>query len=205
MANSLTISGELAYAKAQSLMPAFDAAAAATGVDRNLLLAVASRESRMGLALDYRGLGDGGHGHGLMQVDNRYHSAFTATHSPSDHRANVLKGAQILKAELNRYGQNKTYALPAYNAGSGNVDKAVRQGLLPDYYTTGRDYGQDVLDRYNIIRSMGETKTEYQGGKLVTVKEKPEDEAQRLVIYSGVGLLGSLLATSYIAAKAIKN
>ena len=205
MANTLYITGELTYAKASGFMPAFDNAATATGIDRNLLLAIASRESSMGLSLDSRGLGDNGHGNGLMQVDDRYHGGFTSTYSPFDHRQNVLKGAQILQAEINRYGGNLNYALPAYNTGSGNVNKALGRGLSPDAYTTGDDYGRDVLDRYSIIKSMGGTEQKVVNNSLVTVPGKPEDEAQQLVIFSGAALLSALLGTSYIATKKIKS
>ena len=205
MANTLYITGELTYAKASGFMPAFDNAATATGIDRNLLLAIASRESSMGLSLDSRGLGDNGHGNGLMQVDDRYHGGYTATVSPFDHRANVLKGAQILQAEINRYGGNLNYALPAYNAGSGNVDKAIGRGLSPDAYTTGNDYGRDVLDRYQIIKSMGGTEQKVINNRVVTVPGKPEDEAQQLIVFSGAALLSAILGTSYIATKKFKT
>jgi len=205
MANSISISTHLAYAKASGFMPAFDNAAMQTGIDRNLLLAVADRESLMGLALDSRGLGDNGHGNGLMQVDDRYHGGYTATVSPFDHRANVLKGAQILQAEINRYGGNLNYALPAYNAGSGNVDKAIGRGLSPDAYTTGNDYGRDVLDRYQIIKSMGRTEQKVINNRVVTVPGKPEDEAQQLIVFSGAALLSAILGTSYIVTKKFKT
>jgi soluble lytic murein transglycosylase-like protein len=205
MANTLYITGELTYAKSQGLMPAFDAAAVATGIDRNLLLAVASRESNMGLGLDANWLGDGGAGMGLMQVDRNAHPGFAARHNPRNNRENVLKGAQILKAEINRYGGNLNYALPAYNAGSGNVNKALGRGLSPDAYTTGDDYGRDVLDRYSIIKSMGGTEQKVVNNSVVTVPGKPEDEAQQLVIFSGAALLSALLGTSYIATKKIKS
>jgi len=205
MANTLYITGELTYAKASGFMPAFDSAATATGIDRNLLLAIASRESSMGLSLDSRGLGDNGHGNGLMQVDDRYHGGYTATVSPFDHRANVLKGAQILQAEINRYGGNLNYALPAYNTGSGNVNKALGRGLSPDAYTTGNDYGRDVLDRYQIIKSMGGTEQKVINNRVVTVPGKPEDEAQQLIVFSGAALLSAILGTSYIVTKKFKT
>ena len=205
MASSIYISGELAYAKTNGFMPAFDAAAGATGIDRNLLLAVASRESLMGLGLDANWLGDGGAGMGLMQVDRNAHPGFAARHNPRNNRENVLKGAQILKAEINRYGGNLNYALPAYNAGSGNVNKALGRGLSPDAYTTGNDYGRDVLDRYQIIKSMGGTEQKVINNRVVTVPGKPEDEAQQLIVFSGAALLSAILGTSYIVTKKFKT
>ncbi|HEY9664753.1 MAG TPA: transglycosylase SLT domain-containing protein, partial [Allocoleopsis sp.] len=47
-----------------------------------------------------------------------------------------LQGVELLRATL-----------ASYNAGLGNVQAAIREGRDPDYYTTGRDYGRDVLNR----------------------------------------------------------
>ena len=44
-----------------------------------VLMAIDSRESRFGVLLDEDGLGDGGHGHGEMQIDDRSHKAFCAS------------------------------------------------------------------------------------------------------------------------------
>jgi soluble lytic murein transglycosylase-like protein len=154
MANRSAISRQLAYARDLNYLPAFKAAARQTGVDRNLLLAVASRESAMGKTLSLNGLGDGGNGIGIMQIDRRYHPDYAAGYLPLDTHANVQKGAEILRKELDRYGGNKQYALDAYNAGSGNVDAAVNAGLGPDFYTTHGNYGSDVLDRYHILRQL---------------------------------------------------
>lgn len=207
MANAITISTELAYAKNGGFMPDFDAAAKRTGIDRNLLLAIASRESNMGLALDSNWLGDNGNGIGLMQVDRRWHPSYATTYSPQDTTANVRKGAQILQDYLYHFDGNQRYALAAYNAGPGNVEKALAQGLDPDAYTTGKDYSRDVLQRYDIIRGMGgkpKKKTESNGSKVV-VREKPEDKATRLVIISGTTLLSSLLITTYIIVQRVKD
>lgn len=199
MASTLSISTQLAYAKAGGYLDAFTAAANATGIERNLLLAVASRESAMGITLNSLGLGDGGHGNGLMQIDDRSHKAYTSAHSPFNHRANVLYGAQYLKGLINHYGGNLRYALPAYNCGTGGVSDVVRIGLPPDECTTGDDYGQDVLARYQILEGMTETKTEVIGGELVTVTVPPGKAAKKWLILSGAGLLSGLMFTSYAA------
>jgi soluble lytic murein transglycosylase-like protein len=202
MANFITLSTELTWAKAQGYMPAFSSAARQTGVDRNLLLAVASRESGIGMSLNPLGLGDSGNGIGIMQIDRRYHPQFAATHSGFAFWDNILKGAQILKNELNKYGGNKQYALDAYNAGSGGVTKAVNRGLSPDYYTTGGDYGSDVLGRYHIMQQLSNKnstdETDTQTNTPVH-HHKPEDRAELIILLStgaalAVGMMTYLIA-----------
>lgn len=46
-------------------------------------------------------------------------------------------------------------ALAAYNCGAGNVLRALRQGVDVDFYTAGRDYSQDVLDRAGFFQNQG--------------------------------------------------
>lgn len=201
MASILTISTQLAYAKMQGYLPAFTAAARQTGIDRNLLLAVASRESAMGITLNSLGLGDGGHGNGLMQIDDRSHGNFTSTHSPLNARANVLYGAQHLKGLIDFYGGNLRYALPAYNAGKGGVNRAVQQGLPPEYYTTGRDYASDVLQRYQILQRMSGASQNDDPGSVPSTNPRPEDKAATLLLITGGSLLASLGIAVYLAAK----
>jgi len=118
------------------------------GVPPEIITAVISRET------DGRNIiGDGGHGHGLMQIDDRSHSSFLRSHQNGLNPAsNIDYGTSILRDNLNRYNGNYRKALAAYNAGQGNVDKAVARGLSPDAYTTGHNYGADVLQRANYFR-----------------------------------------------------
>ena len=153
------ISSQLEFAKSTGSLPAFTAASFRTGVDKNLLLAIASRESHIGQILDGSYLGDGGNGIGLMQVDRRYHPEFAASVRPSDHYKIILKGAQIFKEELNRFDGNTYAALAAYNTGPGDVQKALGRGEDPDIYTTGGDYAKDVLTRYELIKQLNGSST----------------------------------------------
>jgi soluble lytic murein transglycosylase-like protein len=156
MASAANISSQLSYLRQHVGMGPFTVASIRAGVPRNLLLAVASRESHMGQLLDANYLGDGGNGMGIMQIDRRYHPGFAASVHPSDHSKNVLKGAQILKEEISRFNGNVYAALAAYNSGATNVQNAIRYGLDADYYTTGKDYAKDVLSRYEIINQVAE-------------------------------------------------
>jgi hypothetical protein len=133
-------------------LPYFEAAAQRHNVSLSILLGIASHESRMGLALDANFTGDGGHGRGLMQIDDRWHADFLATHANDDHEAIIDYAANLLRSNLDTFDQDYTKALAAYNAGAGNVRKAIRNGLPADAYTTpykaGRGpYSGDIIER----------------------------------------------------------
>lgn len=147
----LSMPAELTYLRLRGILPNFVAASQRHRVSLGLLLAIASRESRMGLALSADGTGDNGHGIGIMQIDRRYHPGFTGSHSPFDHQANINYGAGYLAKLLREFNDNKHQAASAYNAGPGRVRSALQQGLDPNLVTTGGDYGRDVLERMQYI------------------------------------------------------
>ncbi|TCS72147.1 transglycosylase-like protein with SLT domain [Sulfuritortus calidifontis] len=104
----------------------------------------------------------GGFGRGLMQIDFDAH-AFARTGNWQDPTANIAYGCQVL-------AQNRSYlarklqlagqtllqaALAAYNCGASNVAKAVQNRLDIDYYTAGRNYGRDTLDRAGFFAMHG--------------------------------------------------
>lgn len=154
MTNSLSISAELTYVRLRGLMPYFMQTAKRYGLPLALLLAVASRESRMGLALSSDGTGDRGNGIGIMQIDKRHHPEFTSRHSSFDHEANIDYGGQFLAKILQDFSGNTTHAVAAYNAGAGKVRTAVLANLSPDTVTTGGDYASDVLSRKQLISGL---------------------------------------------------
>jgi hypothetical protein len=59
-------------------------------------------------------------------------------------RQTVLRGAALLRAML-----------AAYNCGLDNVLRAARHGLDLDFYTAGRDYARDVLNRAGFFEAHG--------------------------------------------------
>lgn len=140
-------------------MPFVLQAAKDAGVPPSVICGIGSRETEWGLskALDKPGpggKGDGGHGRGLMQIDDRYH-AFARTGRWDDAEANILYAAKVLNTSRNyikgRFPLTGDHLLRAavagYNCGPGNVSKALKRGLDVDFYTTGRNYGTDVLSR----------------------------------------------------------
>jgi hypothetical protein len=78
----------------------FEAAARRVSLPPALLAAIASRESRGGAALDADGLGDNGHGFGLMQVDDRNSFAVVREGGPFG-QPHIDQAASILRDKLN--------------------------------------------------------------------------------------------------------
>ena len=64
---------------------------------------------------------------------------------PYDAKSNIMGGAELIAKLLDKYDGNKTLALAAYNAGSGNVAK---YGGVPPFKET-QNYVKKVLGYYN--------------------------------------------------------
>jgi uncharacterized protein YkwD len=136
-----------------------EAAALYNWLSPSIIAGIGSRESGWGLFLSPKGptgTGDGGHGRGLMQIDDRYHQTFINSGRWTNPRDNIIYGVDKVLAEYYSYLGRTTSltgvdllrgAIAAYNAGPGNVERALREGRDIDYYTTGRDYSWDVLNR----------------------------------------------------------
>lgn len=103
------------------------------------------------------------HGHGLCQIDDRWHKNFIDSGSWRDGRENILYGAQIL-AQKRRFLKVKTigFAIPddelerawiaAYNAGEGRVLKCLQQKEDPDICTAHGNYAREVLRLAELYR-----------------------------------------------------
>jgi hypothetical protein len=161
-----------------------EAAAADAGLLPAVVAGLGSRQSRWGLALKPRGPEgtvdlaprpfarpwreaplppDGlGFGRGLLRIDYDA-EAFARDGDWRDPAANIAHGCRILfeaKALLRRrtvlHGRALLRgALAAYNCGTGNVLHALRQGFDLDFYTSGRDYSRDVLNRAGFFQAHG--------------------------------------------------
>lgn len=161
-------------------------AAAKHGFSPSLIAGIGSRESHWGLALKPvgpAGTGDfakrkyptslrdgplppdgGGFGRGLMQIDFDAHE-FARTGKWQDPKENIFYGCKVL-GDSNDFIQRKANlqgrellraALAGYNAGPGNALRAIRDGRDIDFYTTGRDYSQDVINRAGWFQLKGWT------------------------------------------------
>ena len=92
-------------------------AAQSHGLDPALLAAVAAQETGgPGTNAGRNVVGDGGHGHGLFQIDDRWHE-FAKTGAAMDPGRNANYAAGMIAGLVKRYGGNIREALSAYNAG----------------------------------------------------------------------------------------
>lgn len=107
--------------------PEIARAAQSAGIDPGLLAAVAAQETGGPGANGGRNIvGDGGHGHGLFQIDDRWHS-FARSGAAMDPQANADYAAGMLADLLQRYGGDVRKALSAYNAGDPNATGTVTE------------------------------------------------------------------------------
>lgn len=98
--------------------PQIARAARQNGLDPNLLAAVAAQETGGPGANSGRNIvGDGGHGRGIFQIDDRWHP-FASSPAAMDPASNANYAAGMLSGLLKRYGGNVHEALSAYNSGS---------------------------------------------------------------------------------------
>jgi hypothetical protein len=93
------------------------AAAERHHLDPKLLAAVAAQETGGPGSNSGRNIvGDGGHGHGLFQIDDRWHS-FARSPAAMDPASNADYAAGMISSGIAKYGSVRA-ALSAYNAGS---------------------------------------------------------------------------------------
>ncbi|HEY6485484.1 MAG TPA: transglycosylase SLT domain-containing protein [Candidatus Cybelea sp.] len=98
--------------------PQIARAARQNGLDPNLLAAVAAQETGgPGANSGHNIVGDGGHGRGVFQIDDRWHP-FASSPAAMDPASNANYAAGMLSGLLKRYGGNVHEALSAYNSGS---------------------------------------------------------------------------------------
>ena len=126
----------------------FKVAARAHNLPPALLAAIASRESRGGAVLK-NGFGDGGHGFGIMQVDDRNPFPVQQDGGPAG-QPHINQATKILADKLAQVIQKfpalsaveqLEMAVSRYNGGAGKQPPNSDQG------TTGGDYMNDVWAR----------------------------------------------------------
>ena len=151
---------ELERARAEGLVETILAVERRAKLPQGLLLAIASRETH------FRNVaGDGGHGRGVFQIDDRSHGEWLRRHGagapgavPSvedaaDYAADILAGNLA-------YGRSKgltgdallRFSVAAYNAGAGGAWRGLTEKGDPDARTAHGNYGKDVLERMALIR-----------------------------------------------------
>jgi hypothetical protein len=140
-----------------------------------VLAGIMARESAGGLSplLNKQGpdgLGDKGHGHGLMQIDDRSYPAFCASEDWRNPARNIDMGALVL-ASKRRYIRERAYgrflttseleraSIAAYNCGQGRVMTCITANMDFDTYTAHRNYSKEVLRLAEAYRSLDATVT----------------------------------------------
>jgi hypothetical protein len=143
-----------------SLEEIFKKAASTYGVDENLLKAIAKAESDF----DTNATSKSG-AMGIMQLMPATAKSLGVTDA-YDPEQNIMGGAKYIASMLEKYNGNVSYALAAYNAGSGNVDKYG--GIPPfeetqNYVTKILGYLQDgtveIPDEYATVTTDGTSST----------------------------------------------
>ncbi len=128
-----------------------DSAARQYGLDPRLLAAVAAQETGgPGSNSGRNVVGDGGHGHGLFQIDDRYH-AFARSAAAMDPAANARYAAKMISENLKRFGGNVREALSAYNAGDPHATGT--KTTWADGQTLG--YADSVMRHYQDLGARG--------------------------------------------------
>lgn len=97
-------------------------------VDPIVIAAIMDRESLGGDALKPKGLkgtGDGGHGRGIMQIDDRAHGKFILTDLWQEAPFAVLYAARLLRQALDAFGGDYPSAIGAYNAGIKRITEQL--------------------------------------------------------------------------------
>nr|WP_245480776.1 N-acetylmuramoyl-L-alanine amidase [Mesorhizobium sp. M1E.F.Ca.ET.041.01.1.1] len=150
-------------AKTQGWIQAFKDEAKRWGFSPGVMMAIASRETNMRNII-----GDGGHGYGIMQIDDRSFPDWVKSGAWKDANLGIAKGALVLadKREQVEQGRGKRLKVGgrSFVGEAFNGDQLLRitiasynSGLRAYYYfstsgnpdegTTGRDYSADVLHR----------------------------------------------------------
>jgi hypothetical protein len=114
------------------------------GLDPELLAAVAAQETGgPGSNAGSNIVGDGGHGRGVFQIDDRWHD-FAKSSEAMDPEKNADYAAGMISGLLHRYGGNVHEALSAYNAGDPNATGTRTE------WGGGRNlgYADSVLEHY---------------------------------------------------------
>lgn len=137
---------------------------------RFLLFAVGSRETNL-----TNEVGDGGHGHGVWQLDDRSHTIPGRFDVNVGWQCNTAAG--MLAGLIGTFRGNLRAAVAAYNSGAGTVSWNLANGFDIDRGTAGNDYSRDVLERMSWLQS-NHTYPPPPGSPLPA---QPKDDDMRLV------------------------
>jgi hypothetical protein len=171
--------------------PQIAGAARRHGVDAELLAAVAAQETGGPDTNAGRNeVGDGGHGRGLFQIDDRWHD-FARTSAAMDPSENADYAAGMLSGLLARYGGNVHRALSAYNAGSPDATGTTTQ------WADGKrlGYADSVMQHY--ARLTGRAAA---AGAPIAAAEQPQSSAASQPLVATEPLAATALNTLMAAS-----
>lgn len=177
MAVSLsTIKSHLQVASEERFIPVFKEAGNWFGIPLPAILALASRETQMGTigghwtspitgkrrgSMNLKPLeGDRGYGHGIIQVDSRYHAAFVKKFGEDGYTAfpaYVAYGTWVFRDFMNQWAERGykgekllLLSFASYNKGGPpNVNES-----RPDTGTAGGNYATDTLERWKLFAQL---------------------------------------------------
>lgn len=148
---NLSLNSASDFTVSEQMEAIFQTAADTYQVPLNLLKAVAKAESDF----DPNCTSNAG-AMGIMQLMPSTASALNVT-DPYDAEQNIMGGAKLLSQLLKKYDGNLPFALAAYNAGSGNVDKY--NGIPP--FRETQNYVKKIMGYLNQEITIPKSATEH--------------------------------------------
>lgn len=125
---------------ALALRPFIRASANRYGIPEEVIGGILDRESLFGLYLSSDLTGDGGHGRGLMQIDDRFHANYIDKGTWKDPASNIDYGVSLLASYHNQMRMTPTASMRTL------IKSAQRLGIDPGQYPDPRPLiGQDAL------------------------------------------------------------
>ena len=153
----VVLHSQMLIARRAGLLDLLESGAKGAHLPLPFVLAVASRETGI------RNIaGDGGHGRGVMQVDDRWHAIAAKTDFEAHPEVLIDYGCGLLRSNFDwakkhwpefSMLQHFKIAAASYNCGRGGVSLAMASGDC-DARTTGGNYGRDVLVRMAIYQEL---------------------------------------------------
>lgn len=97
--------------------------------------------------------GKDGHGHGLMQIDDRRHHQWLAAHANGlEPVSNIDYGVALLRQSIDHFRGKLAAGIAAFNCGIDAVEEALVLGKPVDYFTAGGNYSISVLTQQEYFR-----------------------------------------------------
>lgn len=194
IASKSTVREDFQTAKQNGVLEAAQYGAQQSGAPLHWLLALASRESRMGTKLT-GGTSPSGLEHGVWQIHENYHGDFVARHDDRDDKAHAAYAGDLLVDGYNMFGTWDA-AAANYNSGPEKIATILAQGGDLDKVTTG-DYVADTSTRAEYFKQILEEKGIGDPSQ-TAIATATRAAGGRDSLYTGAAIIGALtLAGGY--------